>query len=64
MQQRILRYIHETIAERGEAPSLREIGAQMGMRSLSSVHYQLQRLEKKGAIEREAGQWRGIRLVR
>ncbi|MFF0792916.1 hypothetical protein [Streptomyces spiralis] len=36
----------------------------MGMRSLSSVHYELQRLEKKGAIERKAGRWRGIRLVR
>jgi repressor LexA len=64
MQQRILHCIREAIVERGEAPNVREIGAQVGMRSAGSVHYQLQRLEEKGAIVRQPGRWRGIKLSR
>jgi SOS-response transcriptional repressor LexA len=62
-QERILRVIREAIVERGEAPSLVEIGAAVGLRSRSSVHYQLRELEAKGAIRREPGRPRGIRLT-
>jgi SOS-response transcriptional repressor LexA len=62
-QERILRTIRETIANRGEAPSIAEIGRAVGMRSRASVHYQLGELEAKGAIVREPGQYRGIRLT-
>jgi SOS-response transcriptional repressor LexA len=61
-QERILRYIRAAITERGEAPSLDEIGAAVGMRSRASVHYQLRELEAKAAIVREPGRPRGIRL--
>ena len=61
-QERILRCIRQTIADRGEAPTVAEIGEQVGMRSRASVHYQLTELERKHAIARERGQWRGIRL--
>jgi repressor LexA len=59
-QKRILRVIREAIAARGEAPSIAEIGRQVGMRSRASVHYQLVQLEEKGAIVREPGVYRGI----
>jgi repressor LexA len=62
-QERILRYIRQAIADRGEAPTVQEIGERVGMRSRASVHYQLGELESKGAIRRERGQRRGIRLA-
>lgn len=62
-QERILRCIRETITDRGEAPTIAEIGAAVGMRSRASVHYQLTELERKQAIAREPGRWRGIRLA-
>jgi repressor LexA len=62
-QERILRCIRDTIADRGEAPTVQEIGDQVGMRSRASVHYQLGELETKGAIHREHGRRRGIRLA-
>ncbi len=62
-QERILRVIREAIAEHGEAPSLDEIGAAVGLRSRASVHYQLRELEAKAAIVREPGRPRGIRLT-
>jgi repressor LexA len=63
IQERILRVIREAITEHGEAPSLDEIGAAVGMRSRASVHYQLGELEAKAAIVREPGRPRGIRLT-
>jgi repressor LexA len=63
IQERILRCIREHIADHGEAPSIAEIGRQVGMRSRASVHYQLGELETKGAIVREPGRYRGIRLA-
>jgi repressor LexA len=62
-QERILRCIREAIADRGEAPTVQEIGDQVGMRSRASVHYQLGELEAKAAIVREPGRRRGIRLA-
>ena len=63
IQERILRCIRESIADRGEAPTVAEIGAEVGLSSRSSVHYQLRELEAKNAIVREPGQPRGIRLA-
>ncbi|WP_171110578.1 MULTISPECIES: hypothetical protein [unclassified Streptomyces] len=62
-QERILRCIREHIADQGEAPTVAEIGHQAGLRSRASVHYQLGELETKGAIVREPGRHRGIRLA-
>ncbi|MET9445457.1 hypothetical protein [Streptomyces sp. NPDC006610] len=63
IQERILRHIRQTIADQGEAPTGAEIAAAVGLRSRSSVHYQLVELERKGAIVRTAGRTRGIRLA-
>lgn len=62
-QERILRCIRQTITDRGEAPTVAEIGAAVGMHSRASVHYQLGELQAKGAIRREPGRRRGIRLA-
>ena len=53
-QQRILDYIRSVIQTRGYPPSVREIGAAVGLKSTSTVHGHLQRLEKKGLIHRDA----------
>ncbi|WP_048910777.1 LexA family protein [Streptomyces sp. NRRL WC-3744] len=62
-QERILRCIRQHIADHGEAPTMQQIGAAVGMRSRASVYYQLSELEAKRAIVREPGRSRGIRLA-
>lgn len=63
IQARILACIRDSIVERGEAPTVQEIGEQVGMRSRASVHYQLRELEAKQAIIRDRYRRRGIRLT-
>ncbi|GGQ83633.1 LexA family protein [Streptomyces flaveolus] len=61
-QEEILRVIRLAITDEGDAPTVAEIADQVGLRP-SSVHYQLRELEAKGAIVREPGTARGIRLA-
>jgi SOS-response transcriptional repressor LexA len=61
-QEQILGHIRRAIAVEGDAPTVAELAAAVGMRP-SSVHYQLRELETKGAIVREPGTARGIRLA-
>ncbi|MFE0845247.1 LexA family protein [Streptomyces rochei] len=61
-QEEILRVIRLAITDEGDAPTVAEIAEQVGLRP-SSVHYQLRELEAKGAIHRQPGQPRGIRLA-
>jgi repressor LexA len=61
-QERILAYIRQSIVDRGEAPTLEEIGVEFGLRSRSAVHYQLEQMQRKGAITRVPHIPRGIRL--
>lgn len=63
IQARILACIRDSIVEHGEAPTVQEIGEQVGMRSRASVHYQLRELEAKQAIIRDRYRRRGIRLT-
>lgn len=63
IQEQILRIIRDHILDQGEAPTVVEIGAAVGLTSRSSVHYQLGELERKNAIVREPRRPRGIRLV-
>lgn len=53
-QQRILEYIEKYIDENGFPPSVREIGLAVDLKSTSTVHGHLNRLEKKGLLHREA----------
>ncbi|OUD04722.1 LexA family protein [Streptomyces swartbergensis] len=61
-QEQILRCIRMAIADQGDAPTVAEIAAAVGV-APSTVHYQLQELETKGAIVREPHRPRGIRLA-
>ncbi|MHA5051936.1 LexA family protein [Streptomyces sp. SD15] len=52
------------MAERGEAPMIREIGRSVGLSSPSSVAYHLEQMEQLGVIRRteRRGSGRGIAL--
>ena len=62
MQQKIYEYIAACIREQGYPPSVREIGEAVGLKSPSTVHFHLKRLEEAGVIEKGAGKGRAIRL--
>ena len=62
MQQRIYEYIASCIRDQGYPPSVREIGEAVGLRSPSTVHFHLKRLEEAGIIEKGAGKGRAITL--
>ena len=49
--QLILDYINRFIQENGYAPSVREIGAGVGLRSTASVSYHLRALQDKGLLQ-------------
>lgn len=61
-QERILACIRQAIVDQGEAPTVKEICARVGL-AVGTVHYQLGELEAKNAIVREARRRRGIRLA-
>lgn len=50
----ILAFIREEIEERGFPPSVREICEAVGLKSTSTVHGHLKRLEKQGLIMRDS----------
>lgn len=62
-QKAVFQYIKEIIGVRGVAPSVREIGEAVGLRSTSSVQYNLDALEEKGYIKRDAKLKRTIRIA-
>ena len=46
----ILNFVNQFVQENGFAPSVREIGAAVGLRSTASVSYHLQQLQAKGLL--------------
>jgi len=61
-EQRMLDYIRETIRTRGYPPSIRDICTALDIKSTSTVHTCLDRLEKKGYIRRDNGKSRSMRV--
>ncbi len=51
----ILNYVNQFAQENGYAPSVREIGAAVGLRSTASVSYHLQQLQDKGLLQSPSG---------
>ena len=49
--QMIVDYVDQFIQENGYSPSVREIGAAVGLRSTASVSYHLQALQEKGMLQ-------------
>lgn len=62
-QQKILDYIKSEIQTKGYPPSVREIANAVGLKSTSTVHGHLQRLEKRGLLHRDAMKPRAMEVV-
>ena len=63
-QAKILKMLSDFGGEYGYPPTIRQIGAKVGISSTSVVSYNLKVLERKGYLERDADVSRGLRLVR
>ena len=61
----MLRHLARVAARGGGAPSVREVGEAVGLRSSQTAHKHLKKLEESGYVEREGGarRARGIRLT-
>ena len=59
----ILNYVNEFVQENGYAPSVREIGAAVGLRSTASVSYHLQQLQQKGYLQSPGAKGRKRAIV-
>ncbi|NLP47025.1 MAG: transcriptional repressor LexA [Epulopiscium sp.] len=62
-QKKILDFLKEEILNKGYPPSVREICEAVGLKSTSTVHGHLERLEKKGYIRRDATKPRAIEIL-
>lgn len=62
-QQQVLEFIIGFMDQRGYAPSVREIGAGVGLRSPATVYAHLRNLEKKGCIQRDPTKPRTIEVI-
>ena len=61
--QLIVDYVNQFIQENGYSPSVREIGAAVGLRSTASVSYHLQALQEKGLLQAPGAKGRKRALV-
>ena len=61
--QLILDFVNQFVYENGYAPSVREIGAAVGLRSTASVSYHLQALQDKGLLQSPGAKGRKRALV-
>lgn len=59
----ILDYVNRFIHDNGYAPSVREIGEAVGLRSTASVSYHLQQLQQKGFLQSPNAKGRKRALV-
>ena len=62
-QEEVLDFITAELATKGYPPTLREIGAKIGIRSTNGVNDHLRALERKGYIARDDMKSRSIRLL-
>ena len=64
MQQTIYDYIARMLVEQGYPPSVREIGAAVGLKSPSTVHFHLKHMEELGVIKKSGRKGRTITLTK
>jgi SOS regulatory protein LexA len=62
-QEQILEFIKKEVHAKGYPPSVREICEAIGLKSTSTVHGHLSRLEKKGYIRRDPTKPRAIEVL-
>jgi repressor LexA len=58
----VLRHIEKTVSERGYPPSVREIGAAVGLTSPSSVHSHIETLQRLGYLRKDPTKPRAIEV--
>lgn len=61
MTEKIYEYLQTVIPQQGYAPSVREICDAVGLKSPSTVHFHLKRLQERGLIEK--GDFKGRAIV-
>lgn len=59
-EKEIYKFIREAIRTEGYAPSVRDVCEALGIKSTSTVHMYIKRLEEKGYIDRRDGKSRAI----
>ena len=62
-QLEILSYMKNEVSQKGYPPSVRDICMAVGLKSTSTVHGHLERLEKKGYIRRDPTKPRAIEIL-
>ncbi|MCL2756760.1 MAG: transcriptional repressor LexA [Coriobacteriia bacterium] len=62
-QEEVLSFLRRFTIKNGYPPSVREIGAAVGLSSSSTVHAHLQALENKGLIKRDASSARALVIL-
>jgi repressor LexA len=62
-QERLLRIIEQSVAQRGYAPTLQEMAQAMDITSLQGVKDHLAALERKGYLQRSPGRRRAIAVM-
>lgn len=62
-QQRVLEVIRQAMRHRGQPPTVREIGREIGVQSSCTVQRHLDALERKGFISRNRYKYRSIELT-
>jgi len=59
----ILKFIQYNVHKKGYPPSVREIGQAVGLKSSSTVHSYLRRLEERGVLRRDPAKPRAIEVM-
>ena len=59
----IMDYVNQFIQENGFSPSVREIGAAVGLKSPSTVHFYMKGLEEAGMVVKAEGKTRAISIT-
>lgn len=62
-EEQILKYLEAQVRENGYPPTVRDICAALGIKSTSTVHKALGRLEDRGLIEKGTNKRRAVKLL-
>ena len=62
LEEKIYKFIRETIEREGFPPSIRDICAAVGIKSTSTVHSYIDKLAVKGYLSKDGGKSRAIRI--
>ncbi|MBB6623849.1 hypothetical protein H7E67_10460 [Clostridium gasigenes] len=64
MQNKVLSELHKHIEVNGVAPTVRELCCEIGLKSVSTMHTHLRKLERDGYIEKVAKSPRNIKILK